>query len=322
MFGFGKKNNNIKTENNISDEKGWVGRLKKGLSKTSSKFNDGLKDIFIRKKLDEELLSELEELLLSSDMGIKATDKIINFLRKDKFDKEVEIEEVKKVIAQQIELTLAQVAKELIIQNKPQIILVCGVNGSGKTTTIGKLANQYQNDGKKVLIASCDTFRAAANEQLEIWAQRSGSTIITGSNTSDPASVAFNAVNEARNNNFDILLIDTAGRLQNKANLMQELAKIIKVIKKIDQTAPHNSVIVLDATTGQNAHSQVKTFNQIANLTGLIITKLDGTAKGGVVVSLAEEFKLPIYALGVGETIDDLRAFEANKFAANLVGID
>jgi fused signal recognition particle receptor len=305
------------------ETQGWVSKLKSGLSKSSSKLNEGIKDIFVRKKLDDAMLEELEDLLITSDIGVETAALVTAKLAKNKFDKEVTPEEIKQELSACISEILENVARPLTTnpQNKPHVILMCGVNGSGKTTTIGKLASNFKAEGKSVIIAACDTFRAAAVEQLEVWATRSGCEIIKGAEGVDPASVAYDAYTKARAQNADVLIIDTAGRLQNKKNLMEQLTKIVRVLQKIDEAVPHNCLIVLDATTGQNANSQVKVFNEMVNLTGIIVTKLDGTAKGGVVVSLAKQFGLPIHAIGVGEGIEDLRAFEAKGFADSLVGL-
>jgi fused signal recognition particle receptor len=301
----------------------WLNRLKTGLSKSSSKISDGISGIFTKRKLDAESIEALEELLIAADMGVATATEITEKIARNRFNKDISPEEVRAEIAEFVAEILLPYAKPLIIDStlKPQVILVCGVNGNGKTTTIGKLAKQFKDEGKTVMIAACDTFRAAAVSQLEIWANRTGSTLIQGGHEAEPASVAYKALEEARAAKVDILLIDTAGRLQNKSNLMDELAKTIRVLKKLDPEAPHNTLLVLDATTGQNAHSQVDIFKKMVNLTGIIVTKLDGTAKGGVVVALAKQFSLPIHAIGVGEGIDDLRAFEAESFARSLTGI-
>jgi fused signal recognition particle receptor len=339
MFGFGKnKGEKNKQDKKIeqkqpvievskaqdaADDSGWISKLKTGLSQSSSKLNEGMKDIFVRKKLDEQTLEDLEDLLITSDLGVDTAALITSKLAKSKFNKEVTTEEIKRELSLYIAAILNNVAVPLnvIKENKPHVILVCGVNGSGKTTTIGKLASNFKAEGKSVMIAACDTFRAAAVEQLEEWSRRSGCEIIKGSEGADPASVAFEAYTKARAENASVLIIDTAGRLQNKKNLMEQLQKIVRVLQKIDETLPHDSIIVLDATTGQNANSQVKVFNEMINLTGIVVTKLDGTAKGGVVVSLAKQFGLPIHAIGVGEAIGDLRSFEAEAFADSLVGL-
>ena len=314
----------IAQDENTKEDKSWLKRLKTGLNKSSSKLNEGIKDIFVRKKLDQDTLDELEELLIISDLGVSTAALVTEKLAKNKFNKEITEHEVKEYLSAAIEEILRDVAVPLVIDesNKPHVILMCGVNGTGKTTTIGKIASNYNKAGKKVMIAACDTFRAAAVEQLEIWAKRSNCAIVKREEGVDPASVAYEAYEKAKNENYDLLIIDTAGRLQNKKNLMEQLTKIIKVLKKLDESSPHDNIIVLDATTGQNANSQVKTFKEMVNLTGIIVTKLDGTAKGGVVVNLAKQFALPIHAIGVGEDIDDLKAFEAKAFADSLVAID
>lgn len=302
----------------------WLKKLKSGLSKSSQKLTDGITSIVTQRKLDDAMLEELEELLVMADIGAGTATTIIASFGKSRFNKEVDPEEVKQALADEITAILKPVATPLAPDwnHTPQVIMMVGVNGNGKTTTLGKLAQQYKQQGKKVMIAACDTFRAAAVEQLVVWGERSGCPVITGKHEADPASVAFTALEQAITDQADILLIDTAGRLQNKHHLMEELAKISRVVKKLDESAPHHTVLVLDATTGQNAHSQVKAFKDIADISGLIVTKLDGTAKGGVVVALAEAFQIPIYAVGVGEAIDDLNAFEAPVFAKNLMGIN
>lgn len=305
------------------EKKGWLSRLKTGLTKSSTKIGDGITGIFTKRKLDEEALDELEELLITADMGVGTAGVITDKIAKDRFNKDISPEEVKEEVALSVAEILEPYAIPLTIDPslKPQVILVCGVNGNGKTTTIGKLAKQFKDDGKSVMIAACDTFRAAAVSQLQIWAERTGSELIQGEFEAEPASVAYKALERAQTAKVDVLLIDTAGRLQNKSNLMDELAKTIRVLKKRDPAVPHNTLLVLDATTGQNAHSQVEVFKKMVNLTGIIVTKLDGTAKGGVVVALAKQFSLPIHAIGVGEGINDLRSFEARAFARSLMGI-
>jgi fused signal recognition particle receptor len=301
------------------EKKGWGSRLKNGLGKTSSRLTNGIKGALTKRKLDDDTLESLEDVLIMTDMGMHASDQIIDAIRQTKFDKEVSNDEVREVIAEEIASILEPVAKPLLCEAKPEVILMCGVNGSGKTTTIGKLAQRYQREGKKVVIAACDTFRAAAVEQLQVWAERVGAEFVSGEAKADAASVAYKAVERARELEADVVLIDTAGRLENKQNLMQELEKMIRVVQKLDSQAPHKRIMVLDATTGQNANQQVKVFAQKAGLTGLIVTKLDGTAKGGVVVSLAKQFELPIHAVGVGEAVEDLNQFDAQAFAKSLV---
>jgi fused signal recognition particle receptor len=293
--------------------------LCKGLLKTSSRFSNEIKNIFsIKKKIDQSLLDELEELLISMDIGHKTSKLIIDKLANIKFEKEVEHGIIKQHLMDEIEAMLNPVVQSLVLNKKPHIIMVCGVNGNGKTTTVGKLACKYKKIGKSVMLVACDTFRAAASEQLHIWAERSDCQIIAGEHGSDSASVAYRAVNQAIKDNIDVVLIDTAGRLQNNINLMEELSKIYRIIKKLDDTAPHDIILVLDATTGQNAYSQLEAFSKMVNVTGLIITKLDGTAKGGVVVGLSQEYKVKLYAIGVGENIEDLKEFTSKEFAEAL----
>ncbi|MCC7260027.1 MAG: signal recognition particle-docking protein FtsY [Alphaproteobacteria bacterium] len=301
----------------------WFERLKSGLSKSSAKITQGIGDIFTRRKLDDAMLEELEELLIASDMGVQTSAMLVEKLRKERFDKEISAEEVRKVLATDIAALLAPVAVPVDVDtsHKPFVVLVVGVNGNGKTTTIGKMAKFLMDSGWSVLLAAGDTFRAAAVEQLKVWGGRVGCEVISGVEKGDPASVAYQAIEHARASGADIVLVDTGGRLQNDKNLMAELEKITRVIKKLDDSAPHAVVQILDATTGQNAHSQVKAFRDKAGVTGLVVTKLDGTAKGGVVVALAREFGLPIHAIGVGEGIDDLKPFDASDFANSLMGL-
>ena len=303
-------------------EKNWFARLKNGLSKTSSQLNTGIFSIFTKRKLDDEAIEELEELLIRADMGAKVATRIANDFAQGRFNKEISPEEVKSELSASIAKILEPVAVSVDIdgKSKPHVMVVVGVNGNGKTTTIGKMANLLKQGGWSVMMAAGDTFRAAAVDQLQVWGERTGCEVITGAAQADPASVVYRAYEKARSDGVDVLLIDTAGRLHNKNNLMAELQKIFKVIKKIDADAPHSVVQVLDATTGQNALAQVEAFKNMVDVTGLIVTKLDGTAKGGVVVALAEKFNLPIHAIGVGEAVDDLRNFEASDFAKNLLG--
>lgn len=302
----------------------FLSRLKSGLSKTSGKLSNGITGIFTKRKLDNASLEELEELLIEADLGAPLAADLTKEFAKQRFDKNIEAGEVREFLAGKIAGILKPYAIPLVpmtLDHKPMTIIMVGVNGNGKTTTIGKLASKFKTDGKKVMIAAADTFRAAAVEQIQVWGERSNIPVVTGAFQADPASVAFQALEKAKAENIDVLFIDTAGRLQNKANLMAELQKIIKVLKKIDESAPHHVLQVLDATTGQNALSQVTTFKEMVNVTGLIITKLDGTAKGGIVVALAREAKLPIHAIGIGEGIDDLDAFTPEDFARNLVDL-
>lgn len=298
----------------------WLSRLKSGLSKTSSKLTGGIADIFTKRKLDQETLDELEELLVQADMGAKTAAKIVANFSDQRLDKEISPEEIHTVLAGEIAQLLAPVAKPLTIdpKRKPHVIIVVGVNGNGKTTTIGKLANNFIKNHHQVMLAAADTFRAAAVEQLAIWAKRNDCELVTGEPGAEPASVAYKALEQATARKADVLIIDSAGRLHNKSNLMQELQKMIKVIKKLVPDAPHSVILVLDATTGQNAINQVEVFSREVGVTGLVVTKLDGTAKGGIIVALADRFKLPIHAVGVGEEIEDLQSFDAREFAENL----
>jgi fused signal recognition particle receptor len=313
-------------EEDTGEEKkgGWWSRLKQGLKRSSDRLGDGLKTIFTARKLDQSTLDELEELLITSDLGVETAASLTTDLGKQRLNQDITLDEVKTFLASSIEVILDPVAKPLTINqnHKPFVVLVVGVNGSGKTTTMGKLAKQWQDQGLSVMMAAGDTFRAAAVEQLQIWGQRLGIPVIAGAASADAAGLAYDALSKAKQTGADILLIDTAGRLQNKAHLMDELKKIQRVISKIDDTAPHSTLLILDGTTGQNAHSQVQNFQEIIGLTGLVVTKLDGTARGGVVVSLAQKFGLPIHAIGVGETADDLRPFTSRDFARNLLGLE
>ncbi len=304
---------------------GWLSRLTQGLSKSSQKISQGLGDLITKRKLDQDTLDQLEELLISADLGPVTAAKVVADFSEGRFNKELEENEIREALAESIAKILEPVAKPLDLPEKsgaPHVILVSGVNGVGKTTTIGKLAAwmHFQNH-KKVMIAAGDTFRAAAIEQLEVWAERARCAFVSREPGSDAAAVAYEAFEKAAAEGTDILLVDTAGRLHNKANLMAELEKIIRVLKKKDEIAPHEVLLVLDATTGQNAHAQVETYKDILNITGLIVTKLDGSARGGVVVGLADKFGLPIYAVGVGEGIEDLQPFHPREFARTLVGL-
>lgn len=305
---------------------GWLSRLTSGLSKSSGKIGGGLADIFSKRKPDAETLSELEDLLIEADMGPHTAAMLVDGLRARKFDKANTMAEVQEALAGDIAAILSKSTHRLsfdkVGEGKPKTILICGVNGVGKTTTIGKLAYQiHYRDHKRVMMAAGDTFRAAAIEQLQVWADRTKCPLVSSEIGSDAAALAYQAYERAVKENMDVLMIDTAGRLHNKANLMAELEKIIRVLKKKDDSIPHDVVLVLDATTGQNAISQVETFKQLVNVTGLVVTKLDGSAKGGVVVALAHKFGLPIFAVGVGEDIEDLQAFHPQEFARGLVGL-
>jgi fused signal recognition particle receptor len=306
------------------EKQGWLKRLTAGLTRSSAKLTGGIAAILTKRKLDEETLEALEEVLIAADLGIATAAKLTQNLRRTRFDTEISDAEIRTALAEDVAQILGKAARELAIDpaHKPHIVLVVGVNGSGKTTTIGKLAHHYHGRGLKVMLAAGDTFRAAAVEQLKIWGQRLGVPVISRETGADAPALAYDAIVEAREAGADLLLIDTAGRLQNKTDLMAELAKIVRVMKKIDPTAPHECLLVLDATTGQNAHAQVEIFRSIVDVTGLVMTKLDGSAKGGVLVALVEKFGLPVNAVGVGEGAGDLRPFSASAFARGLMGLD
>ena len=313
------------TEHKGTEKKGgWLSRLRAGLSRSSGKLGEGIAGIFTKRKLDDEALEALEELLITSDLGVATAARLTANLAKTRFDKEVAPEEVRGALAEDIAGILAPVAVPLspAPAHRPHVVLVTGVNGSGKTTTIGKLTAQWQREGKKVRLAAGDTFRAAAIEQLKIWGERTGCPVVATAPGADAAGLAYEALETARREGDDVLLIDTAGRLHNRAELMAELEKVVRVIRKLDPAAPHDCLLVLDATTGQNAHAQVETFKELVEISGLVITKLDGSARGGVLVALAERFGLPVHAVGVGEGIDDLRPFDARDFARALVGLE
>ena len=301
---------------------GFWTRLTTGLTRSASKLGDGIANL-TRKKLDAATLENLEDLLIESDLGIETSSRIVEALGRTRHDVELSGDEIKSLLAAEIEQVLAPVALPLTVDaaHRPFVILVAGVNGSGKTTTIGKLAAIFAADGKKVVLAAADTFRAAAIDQLQKWGERAGATVIIREQGADPAGVAFEAIERARTEKADVLLIDTAGRLQNKTALMDELEKILRVIRKLDPAAPHAALLVLDATVGQNAHLQVEAFTKVAGITGLVMTKLDGTAKGGILVAVAAKFALPVHFIGIGEGIDDLQPFDAREFARALVGL-
>jgi fused signal recognition particle receptor len=303
---------------------GWFARLKAGLSRSSAQLKDSIAGIFVRRRLDQASLDELEDALIMADLGVETAAQLVATLKKERFGKDVTDTEVRESLAEHVARILAPFARPIPHREgfRPQVVLVCGVNGTGKTTTIGKLAKQANDAGLKVVLAACDTFRAAAVEQLQIWGERNGVPVVTGRPGADPAGLAFDALRQAQEARADLLLIDTAGRLHNKEALMDELRKLVRVLKKLDPAAPHDTVLILDATTGQNAHRQVEVFKELVDVSGLIVTKLDGSAKGGVVVALAERFGLPIHAVGVGEGLDDLRPFEAKAFARALMGLE
>jgi fused signal recognition particle receptor len=302
----------------------WWRRLSSGLKRTSSSLGTAVADLVTKRKLDRAMLDDIEDVLLRADLGTEVAARISAAVGHGRYDKSISADEVKAVVASEVEKVLGPVAKPLIIDEakKPFVVLVVGVNGSGKTTTIGKLAAKLSAEGRKVMLAAGDTFRAAAIEQLKVWGERTKSPVIAGAQGSDSASLAFNALSAARDDKRDVLLIDTAGRLQNKAELMNELEKVVRVIRKVDDTAPHAVLLVLDATVGQNALSQVEAFHRTAGVTGLVMTKLDGTARGGILVALAEKYKLPVHFIGVGEGVDDLAPFTARDFAQAIAGIE
>src|SRR5467141_2247721 len=302
----------------------WWRRLSSGLKRTSSSLGTAVADLVTKRKLDRAMLEDIEDVLLRADLGTEVAARIAAAVGVGRYDKAISADDVKAVVATEVEKVLSSVAKPLVIDGaqKPFVILVVGVNGSGKTTTIGKLAAKLAAEGRKVMLAAGDTFRAAAIEQLKIWGERTNSPVIAAAQGSDSASLAFNALTAAREGKLDVLLVDTAGRLQNKAELMNELEKVVRVIKKIDTSAPHAVLLVLDATVGQNALSQVEAFRRTAGVTGLVMTKLDGTARGGILVALAEKHKLPVHFIGVGEGIDDLASFTARDFAQAIAGIE
>ena len=311
------------TEVTVTEKTGWLQRLKAGLKRSAGALSDGVSAIFTRRKLDAAALEELEELLIRADLGVATSARIVADFGKGRFDKEIAPAEVRAALAEAITAVLKPVEQPFAAGTpKPQVVLVVGVNGTGKTTTIGKLAKRFRDAGLKVVLAAGDTFRAAAIEQLQVWGQRTGATVVARSVGSDAAGLAFDALKQAQADGADVLLIDTAGRLQNKADLMAELAKIVRVLKKLDPAAPHAVLLVVDATTGQNVLSQIATFREICGVTGLVVTKLDGTARGGVLVAAAEKFGLPVHFVGVGEQADDLQPFDAAAFARALAGTE
>ncbi|MCW5696427.1 MAG: signal recognition particle-docking protein FtsY [Bauldia sp.] len=301
---------------------GWFQRLRRGLSRSSGALSGSISSLFTQRKLDAATLEEFEDALIQADLGVDTAGAVTEALRKGRFGKELSEDEVKGILAAEVEKALAPVAKPLVLGGrKPEVILVVGVNGTGKTTTIGKLAAKFRDDGKTVMLAAGDTFRAAAIEQLKIWGQRTGAPVVARDIGADAAGLAFDALERARAEGVDVLLIDTAGRLQNRTELMAELEKIVRVLKKQDPQAPHHVLLTLDATTGQNALSQVEIFGRIAGVTGLVMTKLDGTARGGILVAIAARYGLPVHFIGIGEGIDDLEPFAANDFARAIAGL-
>ena len=308
-------------ESNTS--KSWLSRLRRGLRSSSTRLSEGIVGIFTGRKLDAAALEELEDLLITGDLGVETASRLTAAVSKTRFNQQVSADAIRETLAAEIVTILAPVAIPLVANpaHHPHVLLVAGVNGSGKTTTIGKLAKRFREDGKSVMLAAGDTFRAAAIDQLVIWGKRVGAEVIARPAGSDAASLAFEAIDAARESNTEVLIIDTAGRLQNRKDLMEQLSKMVRVIRKQDSSAPHDSVLVLDACIGQNAVNQVRTFREFCDISGLVITKLDGSARGGVLVSLAQQFGLPVHAVGVGEGEDDLHPFDARMFAHTLVGL-
>jgi fused signal recognition particle receptor len=307
-----------------AEPRSWWRRLKEGLARSSSTISRGIVEVFTKRKLDGAMLDELEDILIQADLGVATALRIREAVGKGRYDKQIEPDEVKAILASEVEKVLLPVAKPLVVDpaQKPFVILVVGVNGSGKTTTIGKLAGQFAAEGKSVMLAAGDTFRAAAIQQLEIWGERIGAKVVSRPQGADAAGLAFDAITQAQAEGVDVLMMDTAGRLQNRKELMAELEKVVRVMKKVDAAAPHAVLLVLDATVGQNAMSQVEIFGKVAGVTGLVMTKLDGTARGGILVAIAEKFALPVHFIGVGEGRDDLEPFEARDFAHAIAGID
>ena len=304
-------------------KRSWWRRLADGLSRTSSALTTGIADLFTKRKLDAATLEDLEDILIQADLGLATAARVAKAVGEGRYDKQIEPDEVKAILAREVEAILTPVARPLVIDatKKPFVILMVGVNGSGKTTTIGKLAAKFRAEGKSVMLAAGDTFRAAAIEQLKVWGTRTGTEVVAGNQGADAAGLAFEALQKAKAAGTDVLLIDTAGRLQNKTGLMAELAKVVRVIQKLDAQAPHAALLVLDATVGQNAVSQVEAFRETAGVTGLVMTKLDGTARGGILVALAAQFELPVHFIGVGESVDDLEPFQARDFARAVAGL-
>jgi len=300
------------------------GRLKTGLNRTASNFSNSLTAVFTKRKLDSAALEELEDLLIAADLGPTIAASVSGKLAENRFDKEICGDEIRSALADVVADILLPVAYPLRIdaENRPHVILVVGVNGTGKTTTIGKIAHNLTSNGKSVVLAAADTFRAAAIDQLQIWGERAGAMVVQRDLGADPAAVAYEGLQTAQARNADVLLVDTAGRLQNKSNLMDELAKVARVLDKLDEGAPHDCLLVLDATTGQNILQQVEVFSKACEVSGLVMTKLDGTARGGVLVAVAERFGLPVHYIGIGEGIDDLQPFAAEEFARAIAGLN
>ena len=312
-----------KTKAAVEPKRGWFDQLRAGLARTTNALSDSLASTLVKRKLDEETLDALEEVLIKADLGVAMAARIRAAVAEGRYDRGLDPDRVRDILAGEIASVLTPVARDFTLapDARPHVFLVVGVNGTGKTTTIGKMARLFGDRGMRVMLAAADTFRAAAIDQLKVWGERVEAEVVAKDVGADPAGVAYEALERARAEGSDVLLIDTAGRLQNKSDLMAELAKIVRVLKKIDQSAPHGVILVLDATTGQNALSQVEIFKDIAGVTGIVVTKLDGTARGGILVAVAERFQLPIHAIGVGEGLDDLRPFDALDFARAIAGV-
>jgi fused signal recognition particle receptor len=302
--------------------RGWFDQLRTGLARTSNALSDSLAAALVKRRLDEDTLDQLEEALIKADLGVAMVGRIRAAVAKGRYDRGVDPDQVRDILAAEISNVLEPVAQDFALGPgvRPQVFLVVGVNGTGKTTTAAKMAQLFRRKGLSVMLAAADTFRAAAIDQLKVWGERVGAEVVAKEVGADPAGVAYEAFERARSQSKDVLLIDTAGRLQNKSDLMAELAKIVRVLKKLDQTAPHGVILVLDATTGQNALNQVEIFKEIAGVTGIVVTKLDGTARGGILVAIAERFHLPINAIGIGEGLEDLKPFDAQDFARAIAG--
>jgi len=309
---------------NDSAKGNWWQRLTGGLRRTSSALGGAISDLVSKRKLDAAMIAEIEDVLIRADLGLDTASRIATALRASRYEAGISADEVKGVVAAEIEKVLAGAAQPLVIDagKKPFVILVAGVNGSGKTTTIGKLAAKLRAEGRSVMLAAGDTFRAAAIDQLKIWGERAGAPVIAREAGADAAGLVFDAVRVAKDRGIDVLLVDTAGRLQNRTELMEELEKVVRVMKKVDPSTPHAVLLVLDATVGQNALSQVEIFSKAVGVTGLVMTKLDGTARGGILVAIAAKFKVPVHFIGVGESVDDLAPFSARDFARAIAGID
>jgi fused signal recognition particle receptor len=303
-------------------KRGWFDQLRKGLARTSNALSDSIAAALVKRRLDEDTLDQLEEALIKADLGVAMAGRIRAAIAKGRYDRGVDPDQVRDILAAEIANVLELGAQDFALSSdaRPQVFLVVGVNGTGKTTTTAKMAQLFQRKGLSVMLAAADTFRAAAIDQLKVWGERVGAEVVAKEVGADPAGVAYEAFERARAQGADMLLIDTAGRLQNKSDLMAELAKIVRVLKKLDESAPHGVILVLDATTGQNALNQVEIFKQIAGVTGIVVTKLDGTARGGILVAIAERFRLPINAIGIGEGLDDLKPFDAQDFARAIAG--